>query len=234
MKRFVLIIYTLFTLVTITLAQTAIDSGTVLQETYKRWTFQTVFNTFKSMRCEIRCTGLSPELLRAWRETETDQNMIARIDALITAMQQDKILVYLLEIDPGKTDLYTIDMKKIKKRTRLFIMDKNSKGYSPKLVTSNLERKLKSSQRYYGVMAFQVKTEEILFQNLSLETYFESYDFLESKDVRDEKAYTAQFNFHANGAPENDQPEHIPDTAEITGRLKGAFPLVSLITKKTL
>ena len=234
MKRTLLMIFILIVFISMPRAQTTGDSDDTLQETYKRWTFQTVFNTFKSMRCEIRCTGLSPELLQAWRGTETDQNVTARIDALISAMQQGKILVYLLEIDPGKSGLYTIDMKKIKKRTKLFIMDKNSKGYGPKQVTSNLERKLKSSQRYYGVMAFQVKTEEILFQNLSLETYFESYDFLESKDVRDEKAYTAQFNFHANGAPENDQPELLPDTAEITGRLKGAFPLVSLITKKKL
>ncbi len=234
MKKVLVIFFSLTVLVNITLAQTTSDPGTTLRETYKRWTFQAVFNPFKSMRCEIRCTGLSPELLRAWRETVTDQNMTARIDALISAMRQDKILVYLLEIDPGKSGLYTIDMKKIKKRSRLFIMDKNSEGYKPKQVTSNLERKLESSQRYYGVMAFQVKTDEILLQNLSMETYFESWDFLESKQVRDKNAYTAQFNFHANGAPESDQPTDIPDTAEITGRLKGAFPLVSMITKKTL
>ena len=234
MKRYLVIFFIVVTLVSITLAQTASDPGNTLRETYKRWTFQTVFNPFKSMRCSIRCTSLSPELLGAWRATSTDQNMTTRIDALITAMQQDKILVYLLEIDPGQSGLYTIDMKKIKKRSKLFIMDKNSKGYKPKQVTSNLERKLKSSQRYYGVMAFQVKAEEVLLQNLSMETYFESWDFLESKDVRDKNAYNAQFNFHANGAPENDQPQDIPDTSEITGRLKGAFPLVSLISKKTL
>jgi len=234
MKKVILSLFLLTIIVSTTMAQTESDPGTALQDTYKRWTFQTVFNPFKSQRCEIRCTSISPELLQSWRGATTDQTLTGRIDALITAMQQDKILVYLLEIDPGKSGLYTIDMKKVKKRSKLLIMDKNSKGYKPKQVTSNLERKLKSSQRYYGVMAFQVKAEEVLMQNLSLETYFESWDFLESKEVRDENAYTAQFNFHANGAPENDQPTDIPDTAEITGRLKSAFPLVSLITKKTL
>ncbi|MBN2410519.1 hypothetical protein JXQ31_02430 [candidate division KSB1 bacterium] len=234
MKKVIVIFFFLMASVSLSQAQTTDESESVLRDTYKRWTFQTIFNPFKSMRCEIRCTSLSPELLQVWRGAVTDQNITARIDALINAMQQDKILVYLLEIDPGKSGLYTIDMKKIKKRTKLFIMDKNSKGYKPKQVTSNLERKLESSQRYYGVMAFQVKAEEILLQNLSMETYFESWDFLESKQVRDKNAYIAQFNFHANGAPENDQPENVPATAEITGRLKGAFPLVSMITKKTL
>jgi len=234
MKKQCLVIITLLVLADAATPQTAPpDNRAVLRETFKSWTFQNVFNPFKSMRCEIRFTCLSLQLLQAWKSVETDQALLPRIDALINTMQQERIVVYLVEIDPGQSNLYTMDMKKIKGRTKLYLMDKSS-GYKPNRVTPNLEQKLKSTQRYYGAMAFKVKTQEVVFQNISMETYFTAFDFLEGKDLKDEKAYTAQFNFHANGAPEADQPTHIPESAEIAGRLKGALSLVSLVTKKTL
>ncbi len=234
MKKYCIVVLILLVLSSPALPQTVPpDSRSVLRETFKRWTFQTVLNPFKSMRCEIRCTSLAPELLQAWKNAETDQALLTRIDALGNAMQQERIIVFLVEIDPGQGNTYTIDMKKIKKKTKLYLMDKSS-GYKPNKITPNLEKKLKSTQRYYGAMAFKVKTQEVMFQNISMETYFEAFDFLKGKELKEEQAYPAQFNFHANGAPLSDQPHQIPGSDEIAGRLKGALPLVSLVTKKTL
>ena len=207
---------------------------TTLREIYRQWTYETVLNDFNTLQCNIRCTFLSPQLLQAWQQSETDATVANRVTALINAMQQQNVLIYILTVDPGESDLYLVDFRKIQKKSRLFITDKKSKGYKPKRVTNNLKRKLTARQPYYGAMAFVAESSSAMFQTLRIETKFEYFEKFNIPDEEENKEFELQFNFHAAGAPREQVPATVPGTQEILGQLKVAFSLVNLVTKQNI
>ncbi len=205
-----------------------------LRDVFKKWTYETTLNDFNSLQCDIHCTYLSPELLQAWQQSETNQDVVNRVNTLITTIQQQNVAIYILDVDPGQSGLYSLDFKKIHKKSKLFITDKKSKGYKPKRVTSNLKQKLVARQPYLGAMAFQVESANPMFQTLKMETKFEYFEKFDIPDEEEEKKFELQFHFHASGAPQNEQLQAVPGTQEILGRLKVAFSLVNLVTNQNI